>query len=554
MGALTDLENRLGQLTLDRYGNGPAYVQNKTLHSVCRELETRFKAGDNTVGTDDQILLSLQNFADTRELRLLRDARRVSYGLAKPISATQPSVFEDRQLFLAVLDGKHGVDRWRDQPRAFRRCYRGLTSSYFGFHGDNDEASKTARHNWHELRDYLYERNDCIALESLNPGWVDKATAHAEFFTDRPCSILGQKAFAGENEYVLEVLDELAINSSSWFHHDLLLSQVEHAVVLDDQEFENAIGHLIGLISDSIMVRDKALALLLNRYMQCVEPVEHTLLRDTTVNWWGNPWLPSTELRWGRVDQSVRDTIAQWLQKEFIDAFFGKLSSAGIGDERRAKFWSRYIGVFNDMHFGLGRDTLYSRDPDFRTLIEKMDGLYGPLEGPGGGNNAFIMTLGDLVVVEFGGESNALYCYDKTKGLPFIIDKHKPLCMPVDAPNSLKNKPPISEFKLIHQDTVHGYAHWENRFEDLFRNRFGIEPASQQRQSRRRRTRQNSRQRETTPVFDALVNRYGLTVKDLRSDGGNLWVRTDDSVQEVNSWLSYWGFQYKAGKGWWKKE
>lgn len=554
MNALKSLSSELQQFGVGRYRFNRTSIEEGSIKEICEQLEKEFKAGPGHIDTGDQIQKSLGKFVETGRLATLRDARRVCFGLTQPVLKTGSSLFEDRHLFMSVLDAHHGVDRWRDKPRAFRRCYQGLASSYFSFDGAGRDTSATARHNWHDLRDYLHESNHSIQRETFNPDWVGVAIKHREIFTESPFEILGEEAFTGESEYVRRVLDELSIDSKSWFHQGLLLSQVEHAVQLGDTPFAKFIPRLIKLVSDSIMVRDAALALILARYMECATPEEHQILRDTSVEWWGNPWLPSRELHWGRVGRKVRDVVEQWLQREFIEAFFSKLSEDGIGDPRRANFWLRYQGKFDDMRFGLGRDTLYSNDPDFKLLIKKMKGLYGPLEGPGGGNNAFIMTLGNLVVVEFGGSSNALYCYDNRKGLPFVVSKDRALRMPVDAPNSLKHSKPASELKLVHRDGDLGYAKWEDRFADLFRDQFGITPASQPRPRRGASGGKTRRPSRSLDSVDALIQEYNLTVQDFRPQGGNLWVRTDDSVHEVNSQLSRLGFGYKSGKGWWKKD
>jgi len=381
---------------------------------------------------------------------------------------------------------------------------------------------------------------------------------HSYVFSESPFGDLPRHALAGGNALLREIFDELLIDGDSWFRRELLLAQVRYAVSLDDAEFVGMLERLVGLVEGSSLIRDEALALILDRYMRCSDPVEIKVLRDSAVDWWGNPWLPSNELHWGRVRQTTRDTVAQWLHEEFIKAFFSKLATDSEGDRRRARFWLRYLGAFTDMKFGLGRRTLYSQDPDFKALIKKMQGLYGPIDSSALGGDAFIMTLGSLVVVEFGGYSNAMYGYDAKRSLPFVVDADKWLLTTVDAPNSLKHSSPRRALKLLHQDNVLGYDVWEDRFANELKQQFGIVPPD----SGRRPVRASShptipRASAAGPLplpeaFYVFAKANKLPVEDLRARGGNFWVRTENSSRAVNATLRSMGFSYKPGKGWWK--
>jgi hypothetical protein len=53
-------------------------------------------------------------------------------------------------------------------------------------------------------------------------------------------------------------------------------------------------------------------------------------------------------------------------------------------------------------------------------------------------------------------------------------------------------------------------------------------------------------------VLQSLAKARRLTVRDLRTENGNLWVLTNDKDQYVNKVLLDWKFKYKHGKGWWR--
>jgi hypothetical protein len=116
---------------------------------------------------------------------------------------------------------------------------------------------------------------------------------------------------------------------------------------------------------------------------------------------------------------------------------------------------------------------MYSIERDFKELRAKLKGLLVSLEDADGSNNAFIMTMGDLVAVEFSSSLNACYGYSRKKRLPF--DLSKPLLRaPVDGPNSLKSSAHL--LRLRHTDNAKGFQRWEHRFAAVLKADVQIQP------------------------------------------------------------------------------
>ncbi len=259
--------------------------------------------------------------------------------------------------------------------------------------------------------------------------------------------------------------------------------------------------------------------------------------------------------------------VSGWLKQWLIKEFFTKLAEDGVGDRRRANFWLRYVNLIeNSMQFALGAKALYSTDRDFEVLRKNMTGLYTELKGAGSSNNAFIMTLGDLVVVEFG-DIGALYGYDKSKEL--LFDTTFPVSSAVDAWNSLRHSSRMLWMK--HQDGIKGWNKWEDMFEATLKEHFDISPdaAAKRVTSRFAGTESNPAPAlvsapEQRSLLDgdkrdfSMVNLnfyagiHGIEVDDRRKLNGNLWIRTDDRDLLVRKTLLDWGFQYKPGKGCWR--
>ena len=84
--------------------------------------------------------------------------------------------------------------------------------------------------------------------------------------------------------------------------------------------------------------------------------------------------------------------VSEWLKLEFIEAFFTVLAEQHTGDNRRLKFWARYVSVIEDIHFALGADARDNSSPDFKALRKKMTGLVIPLQ----------LRRGDTILSMFG--------------------------------------------------------------------------------------------------------------------------------------------------------
>lgn len=526
-----------------------------------KKFEKQIKASKALID-DDVVRKSIARFWNEQKLDSLRDAQLVSHGLTLKVDSTKPSLMEDRQRFRAVLDTQAGVGQWLENPRWFRRCYRGLVGSYFSYDGRDSKKPVDGQKNWIDLRDYLFKHSERIIDAEFSMDWVEVATQNRSLFSDKPCAQCASAAFEGRTEVIDLITNELGIDRDSWFHWELIMAQVRHATSLVDDRFVDQIPRLLSLITGNVFVREKAMAQILDRYAESRQTVVHPALRDTAVAWWGNPWLPSDEQRWGGVQQHTREMVAVWLRKDFIEAFFAKLARDGVGDKTRANFWLRYVKSMKQVEFGLGSLALNSRDRDFVLLREKMKGLFQRLDDPNPSNNAFIMTFGSLVAVEFGGESNALYGYDQRRQLPF--DMSRPLQVPVDARNSLKHREPVRVLWLQHQDNIRGYAQWEDMFAAELRNKFGIVPDDQQQASGVGRSTvvrgTETRGSDDPPIppfseatLDNFARKHGFRIRDNRARNGNLRAETHNLIPEVSRVLRAWGFEYNHGGFWWKK-
>jgi len=466
------------------------------------------------------------------------------------------------------------VDTWTARPSLYRRCYQGLVRSYFTYDALGDNVPTTAKNNWKLLREYLHDRNGSITDKVINPEWVATANSNRPLFSEEPCSPYVNSLLRGDIGAIEHLCEQLGIAQTSWFMRELVLAQIRGATELGNAQFQALLPRLLELLTDLLAnndgLRDKGLVMVLDRYHQVPGQNLHQELRDASVRWWGNPWLPSNATRWGGVAPKAREMVADWLKLEFIELFFTKLAEDGLSDKRRMLFWKRYVKAIDHIEFALGTKTRNSRERDFLVLRKKMTGLIRELESST--TNAFIMTMGNLVAVEFSGMGNAFYGYDASKSLPFDTDVR--LVLPVDAPNSLKHSVE-SVIKIGHKDGVHNWDKWEQMFEATLKKEFGIKAGAETAPAaaavRRALPPPLVVPRFTAPAaapvprgpsflsdpytrsaLNKVAFRLGLEVDDRTAKGGLLWVRADDSDEDTTTALRRWGFSYKPDKGWWK--
>lgn len=547
---------------------------------VLADLEAQARSGSPNYVPRDLQLEAVGKFWDNCEFESLRQARLVSFGLAVHPWNDQRCLMEDPERFGATLAG---LSEWEAQPRQFRICYQGLVCSYFDYDGLGRNVSATGQRNWQQLQGYLSDKVKLIkdSATAINPDWVGCALANQGIFSATPCATYAQDLLDGRDDEVRQIRELLGITDASWFTRELVLSQIVRACALEDTAFSNMIDWLLQLLGNNEVLRDRGLQLLLDRYAQMSSPPQHSGLKDYSVNAWGNPWLPSNEYRWGGVTEEAREMVSIWLKSEFVKLFFSKLAQDGQSDTRRLEFWIKYVPVMDSIHFALGKYAKSSRHPDFVQLRNKLKGLTSFLEDSNPHNNAFIMTMGNLVAVEFSGESNAFYGYNRQYNLPF--DLSRPVrSSPVNGKNSLKND--VRALYLIHQDNVHGYANWEDRFKMELQDKFGLLPGRRIARSLERNPALTSSTPQARPVAPSrhsassqtlspaqqislsiptsenyseeglrkLALCFNATVVDKRYKGGALWLQMGD-LPEVRNTLKKWGFRYSEHKGgWWK--
>lgn len=306
----------------------------------------------------------------------------------------------------------------------WRLTWFGLLGSYFSF--NPIKASESELAGWTKLRTFLQRTWPLIDRQSgtkVVPDWVSVLRGDPELVSDKAAHRYALDYLRGDEEAVTKLSADLAIPESSWFWHALVLSAVQRCTEQPDDRFKASIPKLMTLISARPVYRDEALELLLTRYHRCADASVHPQLRDYVCrkDVWRNPKLRAAGLAtaWNRVGDDVWRMVLQWVNKANLRDFFEVLAARRQADEGRLEFWSQYMEqiAWTRLIFSSQTRTLAWNNEGIRNLIAREEDSYATMSA-NADVDAFMMQLGDYLIVEFSKVPNAAYVY-KANELPF---------------------------------------------------------------------------------------------------------------------------------------
>ncbi len=454
--------------------------------------------------------------------------RRACYGVTQHLASDDYVILGDHACLSMLLAA---VSSHRQKPRRFRRLYDGLLNSYLtAEHTRPWFADQLVRAGNDQLRKFLQDNVDLIQSVEPAPEWVGALTDYAGILGADPGQRFGAAWIAGDKVPFQDAMQRLRLPGTSWLAAETIRSALAIAISFDDHVFPPNIPAFLEAAMEPRFqhLRDDIYVDLIKRYAAIPSPPVHAPLRDALVSAWKNPWLNRNDPAWSRAG-AARSMVAGWLKLDLIHQFFEVLSEDGRQDKSRFEFWRKYHDRMDDVYFALGSGTYSSTNPDIEKLRRSMDGRLLNLTGSESGNNAFIMCMGDIVVVEFSKKGNAAYLYRRRSDLPLRDGKQ------TISASRLRREPG----KQMRHD-----AGWQ----DLFARELYARDLGDQRSAFSAKQQTGVRLADITAF--AFAN--AIALEDHRSKGGNLWLRIDDADPDIVRQLSQWGFNYRAGRGWWR--
>lgn len=330
----------------------------------------------------------------------------------------------DRPLGYRKLAGLlESYRRDADEGNLWRLTWFGLLGSYFAF--DPLKAPTPEQTGWGMLRTFLERTWPLIDRQSGTsavPDWVRVLRGDPDLLGSNAAQKYAADYLRGDDSAVNRLSEDLGIPESSWFWHELVLSAVRASTSLKDESFKNNLPRLLDLIQARPVYRDEALEILLTRYHKCRDTAVHAELRDYVVrkDVWRNPKLRAAGLAtaWNRVSDDVWQMVLGWVNKANLRDFFEVLAARGRADAGRLEFWSRYMEQISWTRLIFSADTkmLASRNAAIRNLIAREEDSYATMGMKP--EDAFMMQLGNYMVIEFSQQPNAAYVY-KVDQLPY---------------------------------------------------------------------------------------------------------------------------------------
>ena len=579
----------------------PVWGNPRVMTEALRNLKRELGASDAGPPTGDVLQSSLRNFGSTQEVGNFTELKYICYGVTVPVGESQWRVIDRKPLFNKLLSL---VEHREAQPKQFRRCYQGLLSGYFGY---DHQPLGSGGTNWHSLRGFLGEKLGPIQHSTAQrgpiPDWLQTLAGHRNLLTDDPCSRYAKGLLLGHVDELKELCAGLGIASNSWFWDEALLAYVRMVCAGEDQSFQQGLSGVLKLVNGRSELKlaqtlaIEATGMTVARYSRCAEKPEHPDLRDTSLHRIGNPWLNRTAWDAQVKYEPARKMIEGWLKRRLIKDFFELLAHDGAADFRRLNYWLKWEPQITHMWFVLGTDARNNHSTPFVEVRQRMSGQDRTLKDNNQQNNAFVMRIGQLLVIEFGVTGNACYVFaaadfrTNLEKTTFTINelKQKGLATRLSHMSNWESRfdyelkkllqaVPMSKGELRSHDPAFPTTHegqtlvsqrvdWKNRHKsDLTTEKFASSASTQPDTSDvthkstsnlmdiPKITQRIFKQTDFDPMR-RMCTLNNIEWEDNRANQGALWVLIPDRNKRrtFSALLDRYGFTYSEGKGFWIK-
>lgn len=417
----SQLELRIGELSLirEKLGNSSfQFNEEKLIPGVFRKFKNSFKN-------------NIKNF-DYRELRTL------TYSLSYREN-DMPSIFSNEnelKFALNLLELK-----WRDS------FLMGLIDCFMNNWDTKNQKSleQIEQFGAKKLESYTGNRSTLVSFKN-----------NKRFFNTKNGDLILGDTIAKLNKPIQEATKILGV-PASWFNYPYF----SKVIVTYYERNKNKIADEIDNLNDVLQKHNSSITskrLISKIIIQANQPQFVTVqdkIKKIAFTQIGDPSNISnwTTLEFATETEKVeiiqgRNILNEWITKQFINVFF----NVCINDERRKKFWLRFASkissfkVYGPLHTKriLKRDDRIAEyvDARFETVFSKRD------------VSAFILYIGDYMLIEFSNEGYAFYAYK-------IASSYKPsLNNRLNSVDDLRNS---SMPMAIHSDNYYDYYNDEGR-------------------------------------------------------------------------------------------
>ena len=421
------------------------FVKPQRLLKKLHVLEQKFDDLENTIPLDEKIYRSISNLKSSGFENLTRrDWKNLAWSLSKILSGEQ-----DKFIFSDI--GKRIVQHFQQSNMdIIGLVYFPLLYSYFALE-NKDVKSKPAV--WIQLRDILNTNRSGIYKDLKRPKkWMNTLVDYSEILSNSPTKSFVKKFLQEQDTSSLSSeLESLKMAPNSWFWDDLIKSSVQSISGMNEQDYLKIIPRFLHLAEQNLLYTADILVALLERYARTSERQKvNEALKHLALNQWGNPQYESSA-GWSNVNANTKQMVIQWFVRADLEAFF-KLFSASA-DINRFNYWIKFIDKISFSQIFLGPSALQSQQPQHKKFRDLNRGRLKDLVDSTSSNNAFMLKMGNLYIIDFSDTGNACFI---TKKLPYQNNKRR-----------------VSIFEL-RSDYVERLIHtsgWQKRFDESLAKR-----------------------------------------------------------------------------------
>ena len=409
------LKQRLNQ-SVDKFSE-PAQMHNKfarpkKLIKTLELIERKFDDMENTQPIEEKIVNSILKLEKHgADYLTKRDWKNLAWSLSKKLLS-----YEDKMLF--TVKGSELIEQFsKMEPDLLKAVYFPLLYSYFAV--EQDEINKRPN-NWIGLRNILNTNRSTLFQATLRPKkWLTTLTDHPEVLSLDPSKrFIHDFLHNSDDSRVSSQLESLSIAPNSWFWDSLVSSSIKSVKAMKEDDYFKVIPRFLLLLEKNPIYTTAILTALLERYASTSKrTLVHEALKSICLTQWGNPQYDSAA-GWRNVNPDTRKMVVQWFVRADLEAFFKLFSQTA--DVDRFDYWIKFIDKISFSQIFLGPAAVQSRHAEHRKFRELNHGRLKNITGSTPSNNAFLLKIDNVHIVDFSDTGNACYGYGD---LPFNLSK-----------------------------------------------------------------------------------------------------------------------------------
>ena len=450
---IADLEKKLNAQLNQRVSTEGLIAHFSTPHRLMKQLarvEARFDALDSRQPPSSRILSAIHKL-EQHDVDVLtsRDRKYLAWGLCATLEGRPHKL-----IFTGA--GRRALMLWQQQDEISTPVYIALLFSYFAV---SQAELRLDSSTWLILRDILKDHFPKLQQQRKRPKeWMQILQEYPELLQAQPTKRLAMDFINDtHDEKIAKITEKLRASSESWFWESLISQALKTTCELKDEQFLEKIERLVHVADKYPIYKVQVMTGLLDRYASSTQRDQaHELLKNISLDLWGNPQYESA-MGWSNVRPETKQMVVQWFVKADLEAFFRLFND--YADEDRFRYWMGFIKQITFSQIILGDYAFSSRRVEHIEFRNKNIGRIKRL-ARSTSNNAFLIKIGGIFIVELSQTNNATYIYDK---IPYkTTDK-------IINIRDIKNVG--SSLKYLSHN-----GDWFEKFDEYFCEKFGLMP------------------------------------------------------------------------------